>query len=329
MPRRHESDSTLERRHLVIAVPVATLIVGLALYGMANSLGRRRPMPPAEVAGSTQVVSAPKPEAVKHPPIPTDARYFESAHFGLHSTADPVLSTMILARLERAHAAVSSLLPIKHQHRMHARLAKDRAQFQEWFPRRRWAEGLYLRPVSYAYADNQLERPDQWLVHESVHQILREQTTFKPPRWIEEGFASYIASATVTETEWNLADLDPHTYPTWWFIGTDPTFWSEAQAGYWPRSGMIPVSVLIGHVDGPPVNQTFNSYYVSSLMLVHFLMHGNGGKHRAAFLRYLQSPGTPADFEQRIGPIALIQAQWSAQVPAQLQEDAAIFARRR
>lgn len=319
MVHARDIDRNPELQHLWIAVPVAALIVASALFAMVHSLNSRQVQRLAPASAAAPSFRAEKPMAVKHPTMPPEARYFESDHFGMQSTADPAISIRILQQVERAHGVVSELLPVREDHRMQLRLARDQRQFQKWFPRRRWAEGLYLRPVAYAYADNQEQRPDQWLVHESVHQILREQTNFHPPRWIEEGFASYIASATVTETEWKLAELDPHTYPTWWFIGTDPTFWSDAQAGYWPRSGMIPISVLIGHIEGPPVTQSFNSYYVSSLLLVHYLMHGNGGQHRAAFLRYLQSPGTPADFERRIGRIDLIQAQWAAALPAQLR----------
>lgn len=318
MIRALRDDDHPDYRRALIAMPIAMLIVGAALYGMAQSTGVRR-LPKANPAPTLAVAARQLgPEAVAHPPIAADARYFESAHYGLHSTADPEISLLILGRAERARTELARLLPVREGPRMRMRLARDQAEFQKWFPRRRWAEGLYLRPVSYAYADAQEQRPDQWLIHESVHQVLREQTPFHPPRWIEEGLASYIASATVTDDQWALGHLDRHTYPTWWFIGIDPEFWTPQSANYWPRNGMIPISVLIGHVDGPPHNQSFNSYYVSSMLLVHYLMHGQQGQHRAAFLRYLQSPGTPADFEQRVGRLNVIQAQWEESLPAQL-----------
>lgn len=318
MRRTVFDDDRSEFQRALIALPIALLIVGTALYGMAHSTGVRRVPKANAVQAELLPAKSEGPQAVAHPPIPADARYFESAHYGLHSTADPEISLRILNRAERARTELAGLLPIQEGPLMRMRLARDQAEFQKWFPRRRWAEGLYLRPVSYAYADAQEQRPDQWLIHESIHQVLREQTPFHPPRWIEEGFASYIASATVTDTDWDLGNLDPHTYPTWWFIGTDPVFWTPEDGSYWPRNGMVPISVLIGHVEGPPLNQSFNSYYVSSMLLVHYLMHGAQGRHRTAFLRYLQSPGTPADFERRIGRISVIQAQWEQALPAQL-----------
>lgn len=58
------------------------------------------------------------------------------------------------------------------------------------------------------------------------------------------------------------------------------------------------------------MNKNFNLYYLHWWSLMHLLFDGENGKYRANALLLLRDGASLESFEQRIGPVEQLQAEW-------------------
>lgn len=284
------------RRLLLMVLALAALVAGAAWI---LSSSPDAPVPPTTVRDSPRAT---------HPELAPETPVYTSANFRMRSTASEPLARDALARMEAVLGVAAEVLPIESGPRMELVLFANRKEFRRAFPRAGWAEALYLKPVAYAYPDADTPRFDHWLVHEGAHQFIRERTQIRAPRWIEEGLASWLSTAMIRDGVPDPSRLDPATYPVWWYPDVAARSGSPQQ-GVSPRA-LVPAAVLFGYRAGPDPDAHVNAYYVSALELVRFLMHGDGGRYRDSFLAFLDSPGSPEDFERTLGWVTDLDVRW-------------------
>jgi len=248
-----------------------------------------------------------RPRAV-HPAQLPNAIDITTANYRIRSDAKEQQVRLALVRMEAVHGLASSILAIESGPRMELVLFDRRDEFRHAFPNAGWAEALYLKPIAYAYADADTARFEHWMLHEGAHQFLRERTAIQAPRWIEEGLASWFSTMAIKDGVPDETRLDPATYPVWWFPDVAAASGNSGQSVS-PQS-LIKASILFGYDSGPDPNRHVNAYYVSSLLLVRFLMQGDAGRYRESFVAFLESPGTRGDFERTLGWISELDARW-------------------
>jgi hypothetical protein len=78
--------------------------------------------------------------------------------------------------------------------------------------------------------------------------------------------------------------------------------------------------------DGPPVPADVNRYYLGYWSLAHYLLHGDGGKHAAAFRAMVANGGSLEAFERLVGPVERVEAGWYAHLIARRDEMRALRA---
>ena len=58
------------------------------------------------------------------------------------------------------------------------------------------------------------------------------------------------------------------------------------------------------------MSEHVNLYYIQWFSLVHFLLEGENGKYRQAFMACVKTPSGLEKFEENIGQYQLIEEQW-------------------
>jgi hypothetical protein len=100
-----------------------------------------------------------------------------------------------------------------------------------------------------------------------------------------------------------------NTYPVWWIeqIATSPAFGENVKNG-----SVIPLCSIITNRGSPPLNAYFNLYYLHWWTLTHFVFESP--EYREHALALVQRGGGLEAFEQVIGPLDKVQAEWHAYV---------------
>ncbi len=201
--------------------------------------------------------------------------------------------------------------------------ASDRAaRVDDVGPGRR---GKYIpasRILSIACEDYGGHLPVPALMHEAVHMLNHERiydAGARPSRWFEEGLATYFGASQV-DSRLGIEPGDIRRSGTI-VTGTvrlqfDPRAQLLAYRRVRDARGPVPLRPLIaiGPEDpawrGPAATRTYGAAWT----LVHFLLHGEKGRHRARFLEYAgleaRGAGGPAAFERLLGPLDSLEDAW-------------------
>jgi len=302
---------------LVVVIAVAVVATLAAPRWFPDTQLTPRPKRTA----SAPVDDTPRP-ATRTPLPPFDPGAFASrldtAHYAIASNATPAQTLRTGEVLEALHAAYADFfagqLPaITPGARHQVALYRDRPDFQKHNTSRAWAEAFYRRPVSHAYFDATAANPVHWMLHEGTHQLDTEWAAFPRTPWVEEGLASYFGTSRLEDGVLVPGTLDPDTYPLWWLEALELT--GEVQRDI-ARREIVPLRELIGN-EGPPVPADVNRYYLGYWSLAHYLLHGEDGRHAAAFRTMVASGGSLEQFERLVGPVDRVQAGWYAHLVAQ------------
>jgi hypothetical protein len=249
------------------------------------------------------------------PPL-AGARTVETAHYHIASTADDAQTRRIAEAVEALHAAYTAQFgeaiaahPPATGEKLRLTLYADRTQFQQYNRSYAWAEAYYRRPTCYAYYPAGEPNPYHWMLHEATHQLTTEVAGFTLAKWANEGLAAYFGTSELRDGVLHPGRIDPDTYPVWKLggLGLSGSLDHDVR-----RGRIIPLRALITGVDAPPFERNLNLYYVEYWSLVHFLLHGDGGRHAAAFKRMLAEGGTLDAFERAFGPPERIELAWYA-----------------
>lgn len=239
--------------------------------------------------------------------LPPGARFVDTAHYRIASTADPPLTQRVGEAVETLRQAYVTLLPLDEARgaRMNLVLYRSREEFRRFSAAPSWAEALYRRPDCHAYP-GEGANPHHWMLHEAVHQLLVEGSGYRPARWADEGFAAYLGASRIVDGRLQPGTVSEAAYPIWWLeqYRLSGLFDADVDAGQ-----VLPLGEVIDS-DAADVAGAVNLHYVHYWSLVHFLMHGEHGRYRDGFLRLLATAGTRSDFERLIGPLPAIQVQW-------------------
>lgn len=255
------------------------------------------------------------------PPLP-GARTLETAHYRITTTADEAQTRQVADAVEALYPAylafaqgLPGVQPRPATDRLRLTLYANRAQFQANNFATPWAEAYYRKPVCYAYFPQDEPSPYHWMLHEATHQLNAEVAGLSLAKWANEGLASYFGTSRLRDGALRPGDIDPETYPVWQLdtTGLSGSLDRDVRAGR-----IIPLRALISGIDAPPIGRNVNRYYIEYWSLVHFLLHGDGGRHAAAFRRVLVRGGTLEAFIGEIGPPEKIELAWYADLRAKI-----------
>ena len=253
--------------------------------------------------------------AQPEPPL-AGARTMQTAHYAIASTADDMQTRQVADAVEALHAAYMGFFREATPRQAFANtgplrltLYADRAQFRSHNRSFWWAEAYYRKPTCYAYFPAGESNPYHWMLHEATHQLNTEVAGLTLPKWANEGLAAYFGTSRLQGRVLLPGRIDPDTYPVWKLggLGLSGSLDQDVR-----RGRIIPLRALITGVDAPPFERHLNLYYVEYWSLVHFLLHGEGGRHAAAFKRMLLEGGTPQAFERAFGPPERLELAWYA-----------------
>ena len=193
--------------------------------------------------------------------------------------------------------------------KLKVKLFKDRAEFRRINPGLGWAEAFYRTPYCLAYYSSNEINPYHWMLHESVHQLNHEVAHLRLEKWLEEGLAGYFSTSRLTPERLAVGRIDPNTYPVWWMddIATSPDLAENLRNG-----SVIPLRCIITNHGGPSMHSHFNLYYLHWWTLTYFIFESP--QHRERALALVQRGGGLEAFEQLIGPVEQVQAEWHAYV---------------
>jgi hypothetical protein len=241
--------------------------------------------------------------------LPANARRIETAHYLVWSSASDAQTRDVGVATESLHDAYVRLFPPSQPQRgkLILVLYRDRAEFELHNRSSPWAEAYYLPPASHAYVATGEANPYHWMLHEATHQLVREVSGFRPPRWVGEGFAGYLGASRLGAGGLEVGNPDPNAYPVWW-LHRHPLTGSRLRD---IASGQfVPLRTLLTGKGGPDVDRYFNSYYLCAWSLTQFLLHENGGRYAAGYLRFIAQGGGEREFESLVGPADAIEAAW-------------------
>lgn len=244
-----------------------------------------------------------------HPTLTLDA-----PHCTIYSTASQQQTKDTAHALELLYAAyldrLGSIGGFARTHpKLKIKLFKDRAELRRINPDLGWAEAFYREPFCRAYFSADESNPYHWMLHESVHQLNHEVAHLKMAKWLEEGLAEYFSTSRITASELSVGRIDLNTYPVWWI---DEIATSDDLAENLRNGSVIPLRAVITNHGGPSMKQHFNLYYLHWWTLTHFIWESE--KYRGRALTLAQKGGGLAAFEEVIGPVDQVQAEWHAYV---------------
>jgi hypothetical protein len=196
-----------------------------------------------------------------------------------------------------------------HHPKLRVKLFKDRTELRRVNPGLGWAEAFYREPYCLAYYSANEINPCHWMLHEATHQLNQEVAHVGLEKWLEEGLAEYFSTSRLTPDGLMVGRIDPNTYPVWWMdeIATSPDL-----AGNLRNGSVIPLRCIITGHGGPGMNSHFNLYYLHWWTLTYFVFESP--QHRERALALVQRGGGLDDFEQIVGPVDTVQAEWYAYV---------------
>lgn len=243
------------------------------------------------------------------PAITLKARH----HLILSSAAQPQTADTAQA-LELLYNAYSnhfaSLAQFRREHpKLKVKLFKDRAEFRRVNPGLGWAEAFYREPYCLAYFSADEINPYHWMLHEAVHQLNQEVARLKLEKWLDEGLAEYFSTSRFVSNRLAVGRVDINTYPVWWIeeIATSADVSENLRNG-----SVIPLRAIITNRGGPSLNSRFNLYYLHWWTLTHFLFESP--QYREHALALVRTGGGLEGFEQTIGPVDKVQAEWHTYV---------------
>lgn len=276
----------------------------------------------AQITQSAKTAASRSAGLPAHPaPLP-GARLVETAHYAITSTADDEQTRRVGEAVEALHTAYLAWFPdVAHRpanaRKLRLTLYAHKGQFRANNRSSPWAEAYYLAPVSYAYYAKDGANPYHWMLHEATHQLNNEVARFPKTKWIEEGLGTYFGASTIVDGRLRPGKIDGDAYPIWWLdgIGLSGDLGADIAAGHW-----IPIRALITGRDAPSIHSNVNRYYVQYWSLTHFLFHGDGGHHAAAYRRLIAEGGTLENFERLIGPADRIERDWYRHLQDQIAQ---------
>jgi hypothetical protein len=234
----------------------------------------------------------------------------QTPHHTIYSTASPQETEDIGRALELLYAAYSNRfaeLPEVHMPhgKLQLKLYKDRDEMRKVHPNMGWAEAFYSAPYCNAYFSAKETNPYHWMLHESVHQLNHEVGHLNLAKWLEEGLATYFSTSRLLTNQLAVGRIDPNTYPVWWIdlIAKAPTLEQNIS-----NKSVIPLRSIIENRGGPSMNSQFNLYYLHWWTLTHFIFEDE--RYRSKALKLTQQGGGLTAFEQTIGPVEKVQAEW-------------------
>jgi hypothetical protein len=239
---------------------------------------------------------------------------FQAPHHTIFSTATRLQTEDTARALEFLYLAYSNrfhgLQKFQGDHpKLKVKLFKDRREFRRINPGLGWAEAFYREPYCRAYFSAGEINPYHWMLHEAVHQLNHEVAHLKLEKWLEEGLAGYFSTSRMTSDNLALGRIDLNTYPVWWLdeLATSADLTENIRNG-----SVIPLRSIVTNRGGPSMRRNFNLYYLHWWTLTHFLFESP--KYRERALTLAQRGGGLAAFEQVIGPLDPVQAEWHAYV---------------
>ena len=241
--------------------------------------------------------------------LPANANRHETAHYLMWSSATESQARDVGIATEALREAYVKLFPPSQPDtgKLILILYRDRAEFQLHNRSSPWAEAYYRPPASHAYVATGAANPYHWMLHEATHQLLREVSGFRPPRWIGEGFASYLGASKLTAAGLDAGNPDQNAYPVWW-LRRHPMSGNRLRD---IASGQfVPLRALLTGKGGPDVDRYFNSYYLCAWSLTEFLLQGNDRRYADGYLRFIAKGGGERGFEEMVGPIDRIEVAW-------------------
>jgi hypothetical protein len=235
-------------------------------------------------------------------------RKVQGAHWSIYTDAPEETARKVLAVAEAVYEAfvedLAGTWPLAGGRGLRAYVFKDRERFmKEANLPTAWAEGYYDggRRACFCYYDPaNSKNPFHWFVHEAEHQLVAEVVAGAPGlnAWLSEGYACYYGTSRMREGRLILGEIDPDTYPTWWR--------KKYTERLWPLGEFADrIAPRFGEQKDP------NPFYLQAWLLVHYLMHGEEGRHRAGFRKFLveaaRGSADTATFEKHVGRFADLQ----------------------
>lgn len=241
----------------------------------------------------------------------TPAHKLESEHYHALSSVSIEDTQEALSRAETLFQAYTAFWDVNAgsaDKKLLLKIYSSRKEFKQANPLSGWAEAFYREPCCHQYIDADSEnRPYHWMVHEATHQLNNEVSQFRLPQWAEEGIACYFSTAGMDDGKMSLGVIDRDTYPIWWLS-------SLGLSGDLSRDKadkkIISIRSIINDEKPLKMDQHVNLYYIHWFSLVHFLLEGEQGKYRQAFMACVKTQSGLNAFEENIGPYRIIEPQW-------------------
>lgn len=235
----------------------------------------------------------------------------ESEHYKAFSSAPVEQTREALKKVETLYQTYTSFWDINAgaaDKKLLLKIYSSRKEFKRANPLSGWAEAFYKKPYCHQYIDTGSEnKPYHWMVHEATHQLNNEISHFKLPQWVEEGIASYFSTSRMDNGKISLGVIDRDTYPIWWLS-------SLGLSGDLPRdkaeNKIISIKSIVNDEKPRKMSEHVNLYYIHWFSLVHFLLEGENGKYRRAFMKCVKTSSGLKEFEKNIGPYPQIEQQW-------------------
>jgi len=249
----------------------------------------------------------------------------ETEHYTIQSTATRPQAEEIGRVVEALHSAYAEFFrtdaPPAPLGKLQLKLFKDRKEFRRCNRVRGWTEAFYRKPYCYQYYPAEAVNPYHWMIHEATHQLNHEVSGFKLAQWLDEGIACHFSTSRFRDGSFDVGVIDPNTYPVWWLsdMNLSGELERDVEAGE-----IIPLRAIITGRDGPDINEFFNLYYLHWWLLVRFLFEHNNGQYLNGVLELTKEGGQLAAFEEHIGPVDQVQAEWYEYV-RRLQEPGGVF----
>lgn len=309
----------MRRRTTLAVVTTLCTLVAIGLY-WRHWIHEQRALERGAVVAQKRAAAARRAEwarrwAQPEPPL-AGARTVETAHYLIASTADEAQTRQVADAVEALHTAYIGFfrgaVPMQASagaNKLRLTLYANRTEFRSYNRSYWWAEAYYRRPTCYAYFPADEPNPYHWMLHEATHQLNTEVAGFTLAKWANEGLATYFGTSVLRGGVLQPGIIDPDTYPVWKLGGLGLSGSLDRDVR---RGRIIPLRALITGVDAPPFERNLNLYYVEYWSLVHFLLHGDGGRHAAAFKRMLAEGATIDAFERAFGPPERIELAWYA-----------------
>jgi len=235
----------------------------------------------------------------------------ESEHYEAFSNAPIKDTEEALKKVETLWQTYTDFWNVKPEpadKKLLLKIYSSRKEFKRANPMSGWMEAFYKKPYCHQYIDTEKEnRPYHWMVHEATHQLNNEVSHFRLPQWAEEGIACYFSTSRMDDGMISLGVVDRDTYPIWWLS-------SLGLSGDMTRDiadkKVISIRSIVNDEKPLEMDQYFNLYYIHWFSLVHFLLEGEQGKYRQAFMACVKTPSGLDEFEKNIGLYQIIEQQW-------------------